>query len=246
MQSARGRFLTFLENARCAPLSNGPSDPWRSAARAGATALAAVALGLAGCASRPRRVAEISPRYCVSGHGCYRVLPSAAGYRAHGIASWYGRGDAGRPTASGVPFDPAAMRVAHRTLPFGTWVSIRNLRNGREAVAMVDDRGPFYRGRVLDATPAVAQRLGFYGDGTAPVRVAAVPVGELSAAERRAARADEQSAVDYARRHPHAILAEAGHVAVSGVVDITTTGVRIGVGVARGVLDLGIDVLKAL
>jgi len=221
-------------------------DPCGGAVRAGMTALAALALGLVGCVSSPRRGTAIRARYCVAGHGCYRVLPSAEGYRARGVASWYGRGDTGRPTASGAPFDPAAMRIAHKTLPFGTWVTIRNLRNGREAVAMVDDRGPFYRGRVLDATPAVAQRLGFYDEGTAPVRVTAVPAAELSGAERRAARADEESAVDYARRHPNAILAEAGHVAVSGVIDITATGVRIGVGVARGVLDLGIDVLKAL
>jgi rare lipoprotein A (peptidoglycan hydrolase) len=209
-------------------------------------ALAAVALGLAGCASGPPGARVPGRGYCVAGHGCYRVLASGAGYRASGIASWYGRGDAGRPTASGAPFDPGAMRIAHKTLPFGTWVRIRNLRNGREAVAMVDDRGPFYGGRVIDGTPAVAQRLRFYGSGTASVRVTAVPVAQLSAAQRAAARADEQSAVTYARRHPHAILAEAGHVAIRGVVDITTTGVKIVVGVVRGVLELGWDLLREL
>ena len=208
-------------------------------------ALAAAALALAGCASAPR-VRAPTRGYCVSGHGCYRVLASGAGYHASGIASWYGRGDAGRPTASGAPFDPGAMRIAHKTLPFGTWVRIRDLRNGREAVAMVDDRGPFYGGRVIDATPAVAQRLGFYGEGTGRVRVTAVPVAELSAAQRQAARADERSAVTYARRHPHAILAEAGHVAIRGVVDITATGVKIAVGVVRGVLELGWHAVKAL
>ncbi len=209
-------------------------------------ALAAVALGLAGCASGPPRAQAPGRGYCVAGRGCYRVLASGAGYQANGTASWYGRGDTGRPTASGAPFDPAAMRIAHKTLPFGTWVRIRNLGNGREAVAMVDDRGPFYGGRVIDATPAVAQRLGFYGTGTARVRVMEVPVAELTAAQRQAARADEQSAVTYARGHPHAILAEAGHVAIRGVVDITTTGVTIVVGVVRGVLEGLWDVLRAL
>ena len=174
------------------------------------------------------------------------MLASGAGYQAGGTASWYGRRDAGRPTASGTSFDPGAMRIAHKTLPFGTWVRIRNLRNGREAVAMVDDRGPFVDGRVVDATPAVAEKLGFYGDGTAPVRVTAVPLAELSAAQREAARADERTAVTYARSHPHGILAEAGHVAIRGVVDITTTGVKIAVGVVRGVLHLGWDLLRAL
>jgi rare lipoprotein A (peptidoglycan hydrolase) len=208
--------------------------------------LAAVLLGLAGCASGPPRAHAPARGYCVAGHGCYRVLASGAGYRASGVASWYGSGDTGRPTASGAPFDPRAMRIAHKTLPFGTWVRIRNLGNGREAVAMVNDRGPFYGGRVIDATPAVAEQLAFYGNGTASVKVVDVPVTELSAAQRAAARADEQSAVVYARRHPHGILAEAGHVAIRGVVDITTTGVKVVVGVVRGVLDLGWDVLKAL
>ena len=207
-------------------------------------AAAAVLLALEGCASAPRRAPGAS--YCVAGYGCYRVLASAAGYRASGIASWYGRHSVGRPTASGVPFNPGEMRIASKSLPFGTWVAIRNLRNGREAVAMVDDRGPFHAGRIIDATPAVARQLGFYLDGTAPVEVTAVPVSQLSTAEQRAAREDERAAIENSRRHPHRILAEAGHVAVRGVVDITETGARIGVGVVRGVLDLGLDVLEAL
>lgn len=209
-------------------------------------ALAAVLLGLAGCTTGPPRAHAPSRGYCVAGHGCYRVLASGDGYQASGIASWYGSGDAGRPTASGARFDPDAMRIAHKTLPFGTWVRIRNQHNGREAVAMVDDRGPFVGGRIIDATPAVAQRLSFYGNGTAPVKVAQVPVTELSAAQRAAARADERSAVTYARRHPHGIMAEAGHVAIRGVVDITTTGVKIVAGVVRGVFELGWDVLRRL
>jgi rare lipoprotein A (peptidoglycan hydrolase) len=209
-------------------------------------ALAAALLALAGCAAAPPRAHAPGREYCVAGHGCYRVLASGAGYEARGTASWYGRGDAGRPTASGAPFDPNAIRIAHRTLPFGTWVRIRNLGNGREAVAMVNDRGPFYGGRVIDATPAVAQRLDFFGEGTAHVQVTDVPVAQLSAAQRQAARADEQTAVTYAHRHPHGVLAEAGHVAVRGVVDITTTGARIVVGVVRGVFELGWDILKHL
>ena len=214
--------------------------------RRGGVAFAGVLLALAGCASRPPGMSAPRHGYCVAGHGCYRVLVSGAGYQGSGIASWYGRSDAGRPTASGAPFDPNAMRIAHKTLPFGTWVRIRNRGNGREAVAMVDDRGPFVGGRVIDATPAVAQRLGFYGEGTARVRVFAVPVAELDMAQREAARADERTAVSYARRHPHGVLAEAGHVAIRGVVDITTTGAKIVVGVVRGVFELGWDILKHL
>jgi rare lipoprotein A (peptidoglycan hydrolase) len=205
-----------------------------------------MALGLSGCASTPRNATDSAREYCVSGHGCYRVLASARGYSARGTASWYGTGDAGRPTASGAPFDPDAMRIAQKTLPFGTWVRIRNLRNGREAVAMVDDRGPFHDGRILDATPAVARQLGYYEDGTAPVRMSVVPISDLSAVQRQAARQDERRAIVYARRHPHGVVAEAGHFALRGVIDITATGFRVAVGVVRGVLYLGYDVLRHL
>lgn len=199
---------------------------------------------LAGCASGPPRAPHDG--YCVTGYGCYRVLASAAGYRTEGIASWYGLHSVGRPTASGVPFDPDAARVASKTLPFGTWVRIRNRRNDRVAIAMVDDRGPFYPGRVLDATPAVARELGYYLSGTAPVRVTAVPPNELNAAERAAARTDERIALAYARHHRHELLAEAGRFALRGVVDITSTGVRIAVGIVWDSLKLAVDILEHL
>lgn len=205
----------------------------------------AAALSIAGCASTPRRERPANG-YCVSAHGCYRVLASASGYHARGVASWYGTGDTGRLTASGVPFDPRAMRIANKTLPFGTWVRIRNRRNGLEAVAMVDDRGPFVSGRILDGTPAVARRLGYYLDGTAPVLIRVVPPAKLTEAQRQAARDDEDRAIQYARHHPHKILAEAGHVAVRGVIDITSTGVKIGVGIVRIGLDAVFDVVKLL
>lgn len=205
----------------------------------------ATACLLAGCAAGPPQRPPAGG-YCVAGHGCYRVLTSAAGYQARGAASWYGRDAAGRPTASGAPFDPQAMRVASKTLPFGTWVTIRNLSNGREAVAMVDDRGPFYGGRIVDATPAVAHQLGFYLAGTAAVQLRAIPAADLTAAQRQAAHRDEQIAVRYAAQHPHEILAEAGRFALRGVVDITSTGVRIAVGIVWDSLKLGFDLLRHL
>ncbi len=216
----------------------------RSFAPIGWITFVASICALSGCASVPPQ--RPVNGYCVADHGCYRVLASAVGYTATGTASWYGTGDAGRPTASGVPFDPNAMRIANKVLPFGTWVKIRNLHNGREAVAMVDDRGPFYGGRIIDATPAVARQLGYFLDGTAPVRVEAIPPGELSAAQREAAQTDEHVAVDYARQHPHGLLAEAGHFALRGVIDITSTGFHLVVGVVWDTLEVGYDILRHL
>jgi rare lipoprotein A len=63
--------------------------------------------------------------------------------------------------------DPAALTAAHRTLPFGTRVTVTNRQNGRSTVVRVNDRGPFVEGRVIDLSPAAAQALDV--DGLAPV-----------------------------------------------------------------------------
>jgi rare lipoprotein A len=76
-----------------------------------------------------------------------------------GIASVYNN----EPTASGERMAPGAMAAAHRTLPFGTKVTVVNHRNGRSAVVRINDRGPFVRGRVIDLSPAAAQVLGVHG-----------------------------------------------------------------------------------
>jgi len=80
-----------------------------------------------------------------------------------GIASVYNDKD----TASGEPMDPAAMTAAHRTLPFGTEVTVVNHDNGCSAVVRINDRGPFVQGRVIDLSPAAALALGV--DGLASV-----------------------------------------------------------------------------
>jgi len=61
----------------------------------------------------------------------------------------------------------AAMTAAHRTLPFGTRVTVVNQHNGRSAVVRINDRGPFIRGRVIDLSAAAARVLGI--NGLAPV-----------------------------------------------------------------------------
>src|SRR5215204_4139482 len=67
-----------------------------------------------------------------------------------GTASYYGRDHAGRRTASGTRFDPAAMTAAHRKLTFGSRVRVTNLRNGRTVVVLISDRGPYTRNRLID------------------------------------------------------------------------------------------------
>jgi len=88
-----------------------------------------------------------------------------------GLASYYGRAHDGRRTASGETFDMSRMTAAHRSLPFGTRVRVKNLDNGKEAVVRINDRGPFRRGRVIDVSLAAARKLGFVARGIARVRV---------------------------------------------------------------------------
>lgn len=89
--------------------------------------------------------------------------PAAAGER--GRVSLYGKEFEGRKTASGEPFDPEALTMAHRTLPFGTRVRVTNLENRRSVEVVVNDRGPFVAGRIADLSLAAARALGMIRDG---------------------------------------------------------------------------------
>ena len=101
----------------------------------------------------------------------YRVMDSASGYQATGLASWYGSKFHGRATSSGEPFDMFTLTAAHRSLPLPTYLRVTNLRNGRSTVVRVNDRGPFHADRLIDLSYAGAVKLGFASHGTARVRV---------------------------------------------------------------------------
>jgi rare lipoprotein A len=115
---------------------------------------------LLGCAPKkpPEVPATVAP-----------AVPS--GPRLSGTASWYGAELAGRPTASGVPFDPDQLTAAHRTLPLGTVVVVTRVETGATVQVVVNDRGPFTGGRVLDVSQAAAARLGFIDAGTTQVTI---------------------------------------------------------------------------
>ncbi|WP_420428587.1 septal ring lytic transglycosylase RlpA family protein [Algiphilus sp.] len=104
----------------------------------------------------------------------YYVLPTAAGYRERGGASWYGKKFHGRRTSSGEPYDMYAMTAAHKTLPLPSFVRVTHLGNGRSAVVRVNDRGPFHEGRIIDLSYAAAARLDIISDGHAEVEVEAL------------------------------------------------------------------------
>jgi rare lipoprotein A len=98
-----------------------------------------------------------------------------------GEASYYSDALAGRTTASGAPYDPAAFTAAHRSLPFGTVVRVRRLPRGPAVYARVTDRGPFgRRGRIIDLSRAAAERLGMLRIGVVPVVVEVLRLGKDS------------------------------------------------------------------
>lgn len=80
-----------------------------------------------------------------------------------GTASWYGPGFHNRLTANGERFDMHAMTAAHRTLPFGTMVLVKNPATGKSVTVRINDRGPYVKGRIIDLSRAAAQKLGISG-----------------------------------------------------------------------------------
>ncbi|MGZ6142615.1 MAG: septal ring lytic transglycosylase RlpA family protein [Myxococcales bacterium] len=104
---------------------------------------------------------------------CATTRPEQGGAASvfEGTASWYGHDFQGRLTASGERFDMHDLTAAHRNLRFGTRLRVVNLRNGRDVIVRVNDRGPYSGGRVLDVSYAAAVRLDMIGAGVVPVRV---------------------------------------------------------------------------
>lgn len=75
----------------------------------------------------------------------------------HVVATYYA---SGRRTASGQAFDPGGYTAAHRSLPFGSRVTVSNPENGKSVTVVINDRGPFTRGVTLDLTRGAANAIG--------------------------------------------------------------------------------------
>jgi rare lipoprotein A len=125
---------------------------------------------------RSQRYAQAPVRSKTRVASTYRSRPRVAtrsygseggGYSGgSGMASYYSEG---QMTASGARFNPGALTAAHRSLPFGTRVLVTNRSNGQSVVVIINDRGPFVGGRVIDLSRAAAQQINMTGAGVAPV-----------------------------------------------------------------------------
>jgi rare lipoprotein A len=128
------------------------------------TALLIGLLVLSGCAKKKRTHVPAAPNI---------------GDTESGVASWYGYPYHGRRAANGEIYDMEKMTAAHRTLPFGTWVDVQNLKNSRHVTVRITDRGPFIDGRIIDLSRAAARDIEMIGPGIAKVRLTIVSPPEI-------------------------------------------------------------------
>ncbi len=104
----------------------------------------------------------------------YHVLSSSKGYDKKGTASWYGPQFDHKITSSGERFDMYKLTAASKVLPLCTYVLVTNLKNGKQVIVKVNDRGPFVSTRLLDLSYGAAKKLGMIGGGTTQVEVKAI------------------------------------------------------------------------
>ena len=98
--------------------------------------------------------------------------PSSTERVQYGEATWYGKPEHGGPTASGERFNMFDMTAAHRSLRLGSRVRVTNLRNGRQVIVRINDRGPYGSSRhIIDLSFSAARRLDMIRAGIVPVRV---------------------------------------------------------------------------
>jgi rare lipoprotein A len=100
-----------------------------------------------------------------------------------GKASFYADKFEGVQTASGEKYKRKKLTGAHKTLPFGTKVRITNLQNNQTVEILINDRGPYVEGRIVDVSKAAAEKLGFINQGIAEVRLEVIDPGDGKTSE---------------------------------------------------------------
>jgi rare lipoprotein A len=105
--------------------------------------------------------------------------PAHIGSSETGIASWYGDPYHGRHAANGEIYDMEKLTAAHRTLPFGTWVRVKNLTNDKTVDVRIQDRGPFVGNRIIDLSRAAAREIEMIGPGTTKVRLTVIAPSQV-------------------------------------------------------------------
>lgn len=184
-----------------------------------------------GLASLPDPVPQIEPirqggpnkPYTVLGQS-YQPLQGDVSWSERGGASWYGSKFHGRRTASGELYSMYGLTAAHKTLPIPSYARVRNVRNGKEIIVRVNDRGPFHPGRVIDLSYAAAVKLDMAQHGVGDVEVSRLTFDEIRSgawqqgtvmAATEAERADALSTFADARAQGDAVPPARAHTPTS-------------------------------
>jgi len=95
-------------------------------------------------------------------------------------ASWYGPKFHGRLTANGEIYDQMSYTAAHKSIKFGTYFRVTNLKNKKSVIVRINDRGPYVEGRNIDLSKASALALGMIPKGVIKVKIEEVHFNELT------------------------------------------------------------------
>lgn len=114
------------------------------------------------------RGSESPPKPALDGSRPKVTAKSGGKHALEGMASYYRQGV---KTASGEPFDKAALTAAHPTLPFDSLVRVTDRDSGNSVVVRINDRGPFVPGRVIDLSEGAADVIGLKKRGLTPVKL---------------------------------------------------------------------------
>jgi rare lipoprotein A len=132
--------------------------------------------------SRKFVFAALVSMLAISSAGCHKKVRAAKtpriGAGETGVASWYGVPYHGRRAANGEIYDMNQLTAAHKTLPFETWVRVKNLDNGMTVDVRIQDRGPFVAGRIIDLSRAAAEQINMIGPGIARVNLTIIRAPE--------------------------------------------------------------------
>uniref|UniRef100_A0A0Q9YXL7 Endolytic peptidoglycan transglycosylase RlpA n=1 Tax=Candidatus Berkiella aquae TaxID=295108 RepID=A0A0Q9YXL7_9GAMM len=154
----------------------------------------------------------------------YKTMGDSLGYEAEGTASWYGKKFHGQRTSSGEPYDMYAMTAAHRSLPLPTYAKITNVKNGKEVIVKINDRGPFVKDRLIDLSYAAAKKLGIHATGTGKVKICAIdPVAWNKQQKTLVASADKTTKVATAKKKAATTVAQKSEAKPTQVAQKSTT-----------------------
>lgn len=106
-----------------------------------------------------------------------------SGKARKGTASYYGHEFYRKKMANGKRMNPNSNVAASKTLPLGTKAKVTNLDTGKSEIVNIEDRGPYIQGRIIDVSPATAEKLDMKKDGTAPVQVKPLELPPKEASE---------------------------------------------------------------